>query len=490
TAPSREAHAEQSLWATGTERMPLKPFLMQDTFALLTEASLSLVIPFGLDVWHLARLFVTAELIRACVAVGDSLLGEYTGAPKALRIARHLPLDPASHHQGPGARGAPNGASLDRGTGHSASAAAGATDAAAAASAASANNATNQLSATSCLPQPWVDAPEARDSKLLSLLSGGNDASLLQDSAPGIQALVVWATRQLQGADGNEETIERLKSAANPVTVAKLVTTLMLPFLRRVALLFYLQYGIDIASEAPWLLSERQRALSSKECAQVLPQSEPECARLLKLLHLPSMHEILDVTAQRNTVLLAESWLRELRLFRRRHKSPVSLGAGYTMAIPMSMPTLYSLVELPDRFEVLFERSAKAFCPRCNGVPSDPALCLLCGGFVCAQSFCCEEDGIGECNMHMRTCGGTVGVYLLVKKCGLLLLHHDNGCFMSAPYLDQHGEVDLGLKRGRPLFINRSRYDEMKKLVLTQKIPVFVARKIDQAFDIGGWVSL
>ncbi|KAJ2888302.1 E3 ubiquitin-protein ligase ubr1 [Coemansia asiatica] len=338
-----------------------------------------------------------------------------------------------------------------------------------------------------CVPQPWVDAPEARDPKLLSLLSGGNDASLLRDSAPAIQSLVIWAIRQLQGAEYNEETLERLRTAANPVTVTKLVTTLMLPFLRRVALLFYLQYGVDIASEAPWVLSERQRAFSSEDYTQVLSQSEPECARLLKLLHLPSMHQILDVTAQKSTVHLAESWLRELSLFRRRHKSPVSLGAGYTMAIPMSMPTLYSLVELPDRFEVLFERSAKAFCPRCNGVPSDPALCLLCGGFVCAQSFCCEEDGIGECNMHMKTCGGTVGVYLLVKKCGLLLLHHDNGCFMSAPYLDQHGEVDLGLKRGRPLFINRSRYDEMKKLVLTQKIPVFVARKIDQAFDIGGW---
>ncbi|KAJ2596788.1 E3 ubiquitin-protein ligase ubr1 [Coemansia sp. RSA 1721] len=479
---SREALTEQSLWTTGAESMPLKPFLMQNTFALLTEASLSMVIPFGLDIWHVVRLFATAELIRACVAVGDSLLGEYTGAPKAVRIARHLPVDAIINHQhGPAAAPPPggpsNGASLDRSSGHFMAATA-------------ATSAGTTAAANSCVPQPWVDAPEARDSKLLSLLSGGNDATLLKDSAPSIQSLVVWVIRQLQGNEGNEEALERLKAAANPVTVAKLVTTLMLPFLRRVALLFYLQYGVDIASEAPWLLSERQRASSSEDSQQVLSQSEPECARLLKLLHLPNIHQILDVRTQKNTVLLAEGWLRDLRSFRRRHKSPISLGAGYTMAIPMSMPTLYSLVELPDRFEVLFERSAKAFCPRCTGVPSDPALCLLCGGFVCAQSFCCEEDGIGECNMHMKTCGGTVGVYLLVKKCGLLLLHHDNGCFMSAPYLDQHGEVDLGLKRGRPLFINRSRYDEMKKLVLTQKIPVFVARKIDQAFDIGGWVSL
>ena len=46
----------------------------------------------------------------------------------------------------------------------------------------------------------------------------------------------------------------------------------------------------------------------------------------------------------------------------------------------------------------------------------------------------------------INSCAGNIGMYLLVKKCVLLLLHGDNGCFMNAPYLDTHGEVDLGLK--------------------------------------------
>ncbi|KAJ2755719.1 E3 ubiquitin-protein ligase ubr1 [Coemansia pectinata] len=463
-----ESVAEQSRWTTGSEGMPSKPFLMQDTFAAFTDISLSLVMPFGVDVWHLVRLFFTAELVRACVAVGDSLLGEYTGAPKALRVAQ---APPADINKAP-----PSAASV--------AVLPSTTTTAAIATATESDQAEGQV------PQPWVDAPEARDVKLLSVLSNGSDATLLDSSAPGIHALVIWATRQMQGPEEDNTTLERLRTAVHPVTVTKLVATLILPFLRRVALVFYLQYGVDIAREAPWLHAERQTVLSLDDNPQVLPQTDSECARLLKLLNLPDLHHILDIESQPTMRVAAEGWLRELRAFRRRHTSAMSLGAGYTMAVPISMPTLYSLVDLPDRFEVLFERSAKAFCPRCNGIPSDPALCLLCGGFVCAQSFCCEEDGIGECNMHMKTCGGTVGVYLLVKKCGLLLLHHDNGCFMSAPYLDQHGEVDLGLKRGRPLFLNKNRYEEMRKLVLTQKIPVFVARKIDQAFDIGGWVSL
>ncbi|KAJ1801177.1 E3 ubiquitin-protein ligase ubr1 [Coemansia sp. RSA 2399] len=448
----REIANEQARWQSGTEAIPSKPFLLRNVFADFAELSVSLVMPLGLDIWHITHLCVTAELLRVCVAVGDSLLGEYAGAPKALRIARHVPVDGVTH----------------------------------------ANSTAATDKATDYNPQPWVDAPEVRDANLASHLSKGSDASFLEASAESIQSLVVWAIRRLQGPDGNGETIiKRLESAAHPITVTKLVAALLLPFLRKIALVFNVQYGVDLASEAPWLQADRARATAEGgACSQVLLPSEPECVRLLRLLNLPALHHVFVPESQPVMASLADGWLHELRLFRRRHTSPVSLGAGHTMAVPVNMPTLFTLVDLPDRFEDLFERSAKAFCPRCNGVPSDPALCLMCGTFICAQSFCCEEDGIGECNMHMKTCGGTVGIYLLVKKCGLLLLHHDNGCFMSAPYLDQHGEVDLGLKRGRPLFINRARYEEMRRLVLAQRIPIYVAHKIDQAFDIGGWVSL
>ncbi|KAJ1887761.1 E3 ubiquitin-protein ligase ubr1, partial [Kickxella alabastrina] len=179
----RDLQNEQSRWATGDDGMPAKPFLMQDNFALLTDISLSLVIPFGLDIWQLVRLFVTAELVRACVAVGDSILGEYTGAPKGLRIAKNQPVDMGSNP--------PNMPP----TVHSAAATATATAAANVAEAAAGQAPT----ATSRVPHSWVDAPEARDVKLLSLLSSGSDASLLQESSAGIYTLVSWAIRQLQG---------------------------------------------------------------------------------------------------------------------------------------------------------------------------------------------------------------------------------------------------------------------------------------------------
>lgn len=43
-------------------------------------------------------------------------------------------------------------------------------------------------------------------------------------------------------------------------------------------------------------------------------------------------------------------------------------------------------------------------------------------------------------------CGGDIGVFLVIKKCIVLLLHNQNGAFMNPPYLDSHGEVDLGIR--------------------------------------------
>ena len=70
------------------------------------------------------------------------------------------------------------------------------------------------------------------------------------------------------------------------------------------------------------------------------------------------------------------------------------------------------------------------------------------------------------------------------------MLHEKKGYFNPSPYLDAHGESDLGLKRGKPLFLNQSRYNELAKLWLNHQICTFVSRKIDSSFDFGGWNTL
>lgn len=43
-------------------------------------------------------------------------------------------------------------------------------------------------------------------------------------------------------------------------------------------------------------------------------------------------------------------------------------------------------------------------------------------------------------------CGGTIGIYFLVKRCSLLYLFANNGTFAQSPYLDAHGEVDISMR--------------------------------------------
>ncbi|KAJ1672585.1 E3 ubiquitin-protein ligase ubr1, partial [Spiromyces aspiralis] len=274
-----------------------------------------------------------------------------------------------------------------------------------------------------------------------------------------------------------------------------LVLTLVTPFLRRAAGFIHTAYGLDLAQDTPWLEAARQEAKASARRSILDPDKELEVKRLLYILRLPSLEALLlapvrEPAKHAHTVGLIEGWLDQLRRFRGRHKSFVSVGSGYTMTIPIGMPTYFTLLDFPQQFEVLFELSSKAICPNCQSIPEDSALCLMCGRFLCCQSFCCERDGIGECNVHMKTCGGTMGLFLLVKKCGLAFLYHDNGCFRATPFLDQHGEFDMGLRRGRPLFLNAERYNKLRQTLLDHQLPSTIARDIDPEFNIGGWITL
>ena len=99
-----------------------------------------------------------------------------------------------------------------------------------------------------------------------------------------------------------------------------------------------------------------------------------------------------------------------------------------------------------------------------------PCICLICGDVVVRSSstnapsppttngiippFLNPDQKAGPCNLHTQQCCGTVGLYLRVKECSLLLLNINNdgriiktrGTFMPAPYLDDYGETDQNLR--------------------------------------------
>ncbi|CAG8598717.1 10072_t:CDS:10 [Funneliformis mosseae] len=312
-----------------------------------------------------------------------------------------------------------------------------------------------------------------------------------------IRDFVIWVTRRV---GNNEQDIVKFLDKIDESAFVKLIRKFCLPYLRKCVILLHARFGVVFPVGTDDLQA----------------QNENEFVSLSKFLGFPSIEQICSISSDITMSSVISGWCNHLFSLRQApplpmtssgtlndtsmiHDVHVSSGVASSSSqvpqqnhqsyqridVKVNHPAIFELVGLPKRLDSLFEESLKKVCEKCKTVPHDPALCLLCGTFVCSQSYCCSENdrGLendrGECNLHTKSCGGEIGIYLLVKRCVILLLHVDNGCYMNAPYLDRHGEVDLGL--------NQKRYDEIRKLWLTHGVPIHVARKIEQAFDLGGW---
>lgn len=136
------------------------------------------------------------------------------------------------------------------------------------------------------------------------------------------------------------------------------------------------------------------------------------------------------------------------------------------------------LIDLPERYSTLINRVASFKCPTIPIEESSsnvPTLCLVCGSILCSQAYCCQKivnkQSYGACRYHMSQCSGSVGMFLRVRDCSLVLMTtRKRGCFRPAPYVDEFGEVDQGFRRGNPLHLNPELYQKLKSLWLQQGI--------------------
>jgi hypothetical protein len=124
--------------------------------------------------------------------------------------------------------------------------------------------------------------------------------------------------------------------------------------------------------------------------------------------------------------------------------------------VPLLPPaTPPALLPPPDNYHTLFHALPRLQCPRCQTVPSQPAICLCCGRVVCMGGACCRARGPGsrgEASAH----GG--GVYLVVRATTVLVIRGERGAFSPSPYLDRFGEEDTDMQRGAPLSLSSDRF--------------------------------
>jgi len=143
--------------------------------------------------------------------------------------------------------------------------------------------------------------------------------------------------------------------------------------------------------------------------------------------------------------------------------------------LPKSFVELYSLVN-----KVKGRDDTAAMDVDDDGVSSETAICLLTGAVMRSGSprrlYVRTSRPPGACTLHSRQVGSGIGIFFLVQKCTVLLMHNNKSAYSASLYVDQHGEEDPGLRRGRPLFLNEARYRALEMLWRQQGIPREVAQ--------------
>jgi E3 ubiquitin-protein ligase UBR1 len=280
-------------------------------------------------------------------------------------------------------------------------------------------------------------------------------------------------------------------------SLAKIICTYCLPFLRRVTIL----------QKCMGVLKEETKEVDSAMGGG--PEEKSEFIRLMTLLDIPLPKEALPAqhsATSRQTALagLVEGWIKHAypqlaSIFRPLPIQPSPLSAvstknnaGHHPTLQLEHPHIYELIQLPSDLTKLLMQCQLLRCKQCGNLPPEPAICLECGELLCFQSFCCQGslDGKGECNRHLEECGHSSGLFFKVKTNIITLLFQGNGCFTYSPYLDAHGEVDIGLKKGKIQFLHLVRFDELRKQWLNHGLANIITRKIEAVIDQGGWITM
>lgn len=245
----------------------------------------------------------------------------------------------------------------------------------------------------------------------------------------------------------------------------QLLTGSLQIFLRRLCMLFYVHYAVEV--------EHIKEADFSREIDF-----------LLEYLQLPSLADIIEEFCQ----LDAEQSLENFRKTLQKHFAPHLLeNLGFTS------PKTAKLVDLPislSHFTLTEEDELKQMALR-----DDLSICLFCGKACHIQRSVALHGYVqGECTNHVRNeCEivSTYGVFLMMKSNAIYLSYGQRGCFYPAPYLHRHGEPDEDFKYNNPVFLNDKRYENlMNGIVLGNMIPHIVFRLTDGNSDLGGWETM
>ncbi|KAJ8255418.1 hypothetical protein GJAV_G00204660 [Gymnothorax javanicus] len=240
--------------------------------------------------------------------------------------------------------------------------------------------------------------------------------------------------------DAAAEEMSVLSSSVwSPQSIEYYLQQFCLPFLRLSSLLQHHLYGDDL----PGCLREEEFTVLASGLGLLSSAHEPsspwDSARCLEWVVCPS--ELISLWCAEVTCLTEMQAEQKMTL----------LVQDLHWAGP-------HLLQLPDNYNTIFQYYHRKSCTACSKVPKDPALCLVCGTFVCLKGLCCKQQSYCECVLHSQNCGAATGIFLLINASVIIIIRGHRFCLWGSVYLDAHGEEDRDLRRGKPLFLCEERY--------------------------------
>lgn len=220
-----------------------------------------------------------------------------------------------------------------------------------------------------------------------------------------------------------------------------LLKSLCLPFLRRVTLFTQLCY-------------DKKYEKSEKS----------EFDSLITFLKFPSLSEIIKAIKNENSpeYLFTNQWLKQFEV---TWKQNIDNKIYHQILIPkIAPPSPLRFIKLPNKYQPLIIEFNQRKCEDCKE-NVDTAICLLCGEITTLDRCKCinpktnKRYETGGCTRHVLTTEHHL--FLSIKTNQILLLRDGRLTFLPSPYFDEFGERDPILKRGKPLFLDEFRYQEI-----------------------------
>ncbi|XP_045874891.1 E3 ubiquitin-protein ligase UBR3 isoform X2 [Meles meles] len=249
---------------------------------------------------------------------------------------------------------------------------------------------------------------------------------------------------KLYHEEGTQECAMVSPIAWSPESMEKYLQDFCLPFLRITSLLQHHLFGEDLPS-----CQEEEEFSVLSSCLGLLPTFYQTEHPFISASCLDWSVPAFDIISQ---------WCLEINSFTERHAEQ-----GKALLIQESRWKLPHLLQLPENYNTIFQYYHRKTCSVCTKVPKDPAVCLVCGTFVCLKGLCCKQQSYCECVLHSQNCGAGTGIFLLINASVIIIIRGHRFCLWGSVYLDAHGEEDRDLRRGKPLYICKERYKVLEQ---------------------------